>query len=57
MKGMRHKAATGSAHFIPKAALTDSPARAIQAMQPQTADSAASALNAALEAVTDNFRF
>jgi hypothetical protein len=47
-RGMRHSAATGSAHVIPQKAFTTRPARAMIDKYPQSTDSAASALKAAV---------
>src|SRR6266446_8172041 len=57
MRGVRARAAIGSAHGLFQMAFTTSPTRAIQAMYPQRADSAASDFKAALEVTTANFRF
>jgi hypothetical protein len=57
IKGKRASAANGSAHLIPQIALTTRPAKAIKAIYPQTADSAASPLNAALAVAAESCRF
>ena len=55
--GMRHSAATGSAHVIPQKAFSTRPASAMIDKYPHSADSAASALKAALAVAVDNLRF
>jgi hypothetical protein len=53
---MIQSAATGSAHVIPQKAFTTKPASAMIDKFPQGADSAASALKAALAFAVDNLR-
>ena len=57
MSGNNASAATGSAQLTLQTAFTARPAKAIKARYPQTADSAASARNAALPVVIESCRF
>ena len=57
IKGIRASAARGSAQVTLQIALTARPAKAIKARYPQTADSAASARNAALAVAAESCRF
>src|ERR1700740_1762013 len=57
ISGNNARAATGSAQLTFQIAFTARPAKAINARYPQTADSAASALNAVLPVTVESCRF